>query len=72
MLQLVYKPSDRLTDNMSDSGESFAILRDNNPYSFEPLAKTFADSMNCEELTAASAYMDFEQPPVPPSPGPGH
>jgi len=71
--QLVYKRSDQLTDKMSDSDESFDILRVIKPHSFEPLAKkvTFTDSINCEELATASAYMDPEQPLVPPTPGPG-
>ena len=56
--QLVYKRSDQLTDKMSDSGESFEILRDIKPYNFEPLAKNVTDSINCEELAAASAYVD--------------
>ena len=67
--QLVYKRSDQLTDKMSDSDESFDILRD--IYSFEPLVEKVTESINCEELAAASAYMDPEQPPVPPTPGPG-
>ena len=37
--QLVYKHSDQLTDKMSDSDESFAILRDIKLYNVEPLAK---------------------------------
>ena len=32
--QLVYKRSDQLTDKMSDSEESFDILRDIKPYNF--------------------------------------
>jgi len=47
---------------MSDSDE---IHRDIKPYYFVPLAKKVANSINCEELVAASAYMDPEQPPVP-------
>jgi len=39
---------------MSDSHESFDILRDIKPYSFEPLAKKVTDSINCEELAAGS------------------
>ena len=53
---------------MSDLDESFGILRDIKPDSFEPQAKKVTDSINCEELAAASAYMDPEQPPVPPTP----
>jgi len=68
--QFVYKHSNQLTDNMSDSDESFDILRDIKPYSFEPLAKKVTDSINCEELAAASTYVHPEQPPVPPTPGP--
>jgi len=49
---------------MSDSNKSFNILRDIKPYNFEPLAKKVTDSIKCEELAAASAYMDPEQPPV--------
>ena len=37
--QLVYKRLDQLTDKMSDSDESFYILRDIKPYNFEPLVK---------------------------------
>jgi len=55
---------------MSDSDEGFNILRDIKPYSFEPLAKTVTDSINCEELVAESAYVDPEQSLVPPTPGP--
>jgi len=40
---------------MSDSNESFDILRDIKPYGFEPLAKKVTDNINCEELAAASA-----------------
>ena len=39
-------------------------MRDINPYNFEPLAKKVTDSINYEELAAASAYVDPEQPPV--------
>jgi len=67
--QLVYKRSDQLTDKMSDSDESFDILRD--IYSFEPLVEKVTESINCEELAAASAYMDPEQPPVLPTPSSG-
>jgi len=61
--------SDQLTDKISDSEESFDILRDIKPYRFEPLAKKVTDSINCEELAAARVYVDLEQPPVPPTPG---
>jgi len=71
MPQLVYNRSDQLTDNMSDSHESFDILSDIKPYNFEPLAKRVTDNINYEELAAASAHVDPEQPPVPPTPGPG-
>ena len=54
---------------MSDFDERFDLLRDIKPYSFEPLAKRVTDSINCEELAATSAYVDPEQPPVPPIPG---
>jgi len=57
--------ADQLTDKMSDSEEGFDILSDIKPYSFEPLAKTFRDSINCEELAAASAHMNPEQTPSP-------
>jgi len=56
---------------MSDSDKSFEILRDIKPYNFEPFAKNFTDSINCEELAAASAYVDQDQPPLPPTHGPG-
>jgi len=56
---------------MSDSDKGFDILNDIKPYSFEPLAKKVTDSLNCEELAAASAYVDPEQLPVPPTPGAG-
>jgi len=52
---------------MSYSDESFDIFRDIKPYSFEPLAKKFTDSINCEKL---AAYVDPEQPPVPSTPAP--
>jgi len=68
--QLVYKRSDQLTDKMSDSDESFYIVRDIKPYSFEPLVKKVTDSIICEELAAANAYMDPEQPPLLPTPSP--
>jgi len=61
----------QLTDKTSYSDETFDILRDINPYSFEPLAKKVTDSINCEKLAAASAGVDLEWPPVPPSPCPG-
>jgi len=69
--QLVYKDPDQLPDKMSDSDESFDILRDIEPYGFEPLAKKVTDSINREELDAASAYVDPDQPSVPPTLGPG-
>jgi len=50
--------------------ESFDILRDIKPYSFEPLAKRVTDSIICKELAAASADVDLDQPPVPQTPGP--
>jgi len=56
---------------MSDSNESFDILRDIKPYNFEPLAKKVTDTINCEELAPASAYMDLEQSPVPLTHSPG-
>jgi len=55
---------------MSDSDESFDILRDIKPYNFEPLAKKVTDSINCEELAAASTDVDLEQLPVPLTPSP--
>jgi len=61
--QLVYR--------MSDSDESFEILRDIKPYNFEPLAKKVTESINCDELAAASAYVDPEQLHVPPTPTSG-
>jgi len=33
--------------------------------------KRVTESINCEELAAASAYVDLEQPPVPPTTDPG-
>ena len=69
--QLIYKLTDQLTDKMSDSDESFDILRYIKPYSFEPLAKKVTNSINCEELAAASAYVYPEQPHVPPTPDSG-
>jgi len=33
--------------------------------------KGVTDSINCEELAAASAEVHLKQPPVPPTPGPG-
>ena len=33
--------------------------------------KNVTDSINCEELAAPSAYVDPEQPPVPPTPSAG-
>ena len=67
MPQLIYKRFDQvtLTDKVSDSDESFDILRDIKPYSIEPLVKEVTDSINCEDLAAASAYVDSEQPPGP-------
>ena len=56
---------------MSDSDESFDILRDIKPYNFEQLAKRVIYSINCDELAATSADMDLEQPPVPQTPAPG-
>jgi len=50
---------------MSDSDERFDLLRDIKLYNFEPLAKRVTDSINCEELAAASADVDPKQPPVP-------
>jgi len=55
MPQLVYKRLDQLTDKMSDSDESFDILSDIKPYSFEPLAKKVTDGIKYEELAGASA-----------------
>ena len=56
---------------MSDSDESFDILRDIRPYNFEALTKKVTGSINCEELAAASAYVHPAQSPVPLTPGPG-
>ena len=64
--QLIYKRLDQLTNKMSDSDEGFDILTDIKPSNFEPLAKKVTDSINCEELAAATAYVD----PEPPTPGP--
>ena len=50
---------------------SFDIFRNIKPDSFEPLAEKVTDSINCEELAAASVYVDLDQPPVPPTAGPG-
>jgi len=49
--------------------ESLDILMDINPFNFEPLAKNVTDSINCEQLAAASAYTDPEQSPVLQTPG---
>ena len=49
----------------------WSVDRQNVRYSFEPLAKKVTDSLNGEELAAASAYVDPEQLPVPPTPGAG-
>ena len=56
---------------MSDSDERFDIIRDIEPYSFEPFARKVTDSINCEELAATSAGAYLEQPPVPQTPGLG-
>jgi len=56
---------------MSDFDESFDILRAIKPYSFEPLAKKVRDNINCDDLAAASAFIDPDQPPVPSTPDPG-
>ena len=56
---------------MSYSDERFDILRDIKPYNFESLAKKVTDSINCDELGAASVDVDLEQPPVPLTHGPG-
>jgi len=34
------------------------------------LTKKATDSINCDGLAAASADVDLEKPPVPPTPGP--
>ena len=60
-----------MTDKLSDSDESIGIVRHIKPISFEPLAKKLTDSINCEELAVGSADVDPEQPPMPPTPGPG-
>jgi len=65
------KHSDQLTDKMSDSDKSCDILRGIKPYSYEPRAKKVTDSINCEELAAASAYVDPDSHlAVLPTPGP--
>jgi len=46
---------------MSDSDESFDLIGVIKPYHIEPPAKKVTDSMNCEELAAASADVDPEQ-----------
>ena len=43
---------------MSDSDKGFDIFGDVKPYSFEPLAKKVTDSISCEEIAAASAYIE--------------
>jgi len=58
--QLLYKRSDELTDRVSDSDKSFHIFMDIKPYSFESPAKQAKGSIHCEELAAASAYVDLE------------
>jgi len=50
---------------MSDPDESFDILRDIKPQSFEPLTKNVTDSINCKELAPVNLYVDPEQQPVP-------
>ena len=50
--------------------QKFDILRDIKPYNFEPPVNKVTDSINCEELAAASADIHLEQPSVPPLPGP--
>ena len=62
--QLVYKHSEPLVAIISDSDENVYILSDIKPYSFEPQTKKVTDSINCEELASASAYVDTEQPPT--------
>ena len=54
MLQLLYKRLDQLSDKMSDSDESFDILRDIKSYSFEPVAEKVTDRINCEQFATAS------------------
>ena len=71
MPHLIYRRLDQLTDKISDSNESFDIVRDIKPYNFGPLAKRVTDSINCEELATASVDVDPEQPPMPPTHGPG-
>ena len=56
---------------MSDSHESFYILSDIKPHSFESLVKQLTYSINYEELAVASAFMDPEQPPMALTPVPG-
>jgi len=56
---------------LTDYDDGFDIPGDIKPYSFEPLVKNVTDSINCEELAAPSAYVDPEQPPVPPTPSAG-
>jgi len=66
----VHKCFDQLTDKMSDSDESF----DTHWYQAIQLwtiREKVKDSINCEELAAASAYVDPEQPHVPPYFPPG-
>jgi len=55
---------------MSDSDECFDLLWDNKPYAFELLANKVTDSINYEELAAASADVDPEHTPVLPTPDP--
>jgi len=58
---------------MSDSDESFNNLRDINrssPTTLKHSRKRVTDSINCEELAAASADVEPEQPPVSAPPGP--
>jgi len=63
-LHLLWHYTGQLTDKMLDSDVSFDILSDIKPYCFEPVAKKVTDSINYEELAAASLYVDPEQPPV--------
>jgi len=41
------------------------------PYSFEPLATIFIDSINFDELASANGNVDLEQSPLSLTPDPG-
>jgi len=54
-----YDMGHNILDSSFQAG--FVIVGDIKPYSFEPLAKKVTESINCEELAAASAYNNQPQ-----------